>query len=482
MPASRCALVIAIAFALGGPVMACGVAWFQMPGNGSPSKGIAKAASTNRADGDGTTRAAVPVVGESPATFPLVVRSGQRYLEDVTGRPFLIHGDTAWSLIAVLTRDEVDRYLDDRHARGFNTILVSLIEHHYSATPPANAYGQQPFLTPGDYTTPNEAYFAHADWVLRQAAAKGFLVLLTPSYTGCCGDGWYEEMVANGPVRLRQYGQYLGRRYRDFTNILWVHAGDANPPRKDLVRAIAQGIRDSSPRALHTAHGAHTAALDYWQGEPWLRVNNVYTYEAVYAHALEQYARPERMPFFLIESVYENEHGATEQSLRTQAYQAVLSGATGHVFGNNPIWHFDARGIFPAPVTWQEALGSRGARSMTHLRELFTSVPWWELEPDMDNTLLTGGLGPERDRAVAARSADRALALLYLPSSREITLDLGQLAGPEIAARWYDPADGRFSAVSGSPFEATGLRRFLPESPTNSSGFNDWVVVLESRS
>ena len=41
--------------------------------------------------------------------------------------------------------------------------------------------------------------------LVAQAAAKGFLVLLTPSYAGCCGDGWYEEMVANGPDRLRQY-------------------------------------------------------------------------------------------------------------------------------------------------------------------------------------------------------------------------------------------------------------------------------------
>ena len=481
MPASRRALVLAIGFALGSLVIGCGVAWFQMPSAGASSGGTAEAASAAPADREATATAVVSAVAEDPATFPLVVRPGQRYLEDVTGKPFLIHGDTAWSLIAELTREDVDRYLDDRHARGFNTILVSLIEYHYSANAPANAYDQQPFLKPGNYTTPNDAYFAHADWVLRQAADKGFLVLLTPSYAGCCGDGWYEEMVTNGPVRLRQYGEYLGRRYRDFTNILWVHAGDANPPRKDLVRAIAEGIREFDQQALHTAHGAHTAALDYWQDEPWLQVNNVYTYRSVYASALEQYARPERLPFFLIEGIYENEHDATEQLLRTQAYQAVLSGAAGHIFGNNPIWHFEGRGSYDGPVTWQEALGSRGAQSMTHLRELFTSIRWWELEPDTDNTLLTGGLGSDHDRAVAARSTDRALALLYLPSSRDITVDLGQLAGPEIAARWYDPANGRFSPASGSPFEAAGPQRFMPESDTNSSGFDDWVLVLESR-
>jgi hypothetical protein len=287
-------------------------------------------------------------------------------------------------------------------------------------------------------------------------------------------------MVANGPDRLREYGEYLGRRYRDFDNVLWVHAGDYDPPRKDLVRAIAEGIATFDPRALHTTHNApETAPLEYWEGEPWFRVNNVYTYGPVHAAALEQYAQPERMPFFLIESAYENEHDATEERLRTQAYQAMLSGASGQVFGNNPIWHFDGPGLYSAPVTWQEALGSRGAQSMTHLHDLLATVPWWQLEPDSDHRLLTDGLGPEEERAVAARTADRSLAIVYLPTSREVTVDLAQLAGPEIAVRWYDPADGSFAEVDGSPFPSSGRRQFRPE-PANGAGFSDWVLVLES--
>jgi Protein of unknown function (DUF4038)/Putative collagen-binding domain of a collagenase len=420
-----------------------------------------------------------------------MLEPGKRYLTDARGRPFLIHGDTAWSLIAQLTREDIDLYLEDRRARGFNTILVSLIEHHYSANPPANAYGERPFLKPGDYTTPNQSYFRHADWMLERAAKNGFLVLLTPSYVGCCGDGWYEEMVANGPDRLRNYGQYLGRRYRVFDNILWVHGGDANPPRKDLVRAIAEGIRKFDSRSLHTAHAAPwTPAIDYWEGEPWLQVNNVYTAHPdawsdrpVHADTLEQYARRERMPFFLIEGVYENMHEASERDLRTQAYQALLCGAAGHVFGNDPIWHFDMPFYDPPPaMTWQEALASRGAQSMSHTRDLLLATRWWELEPDRKNVLLTDGLGPAEERAVAARSADRSFALVYLPSTRTVTVDLGQIAGPEIAAHWYDPADGRLFGVSGPPFLATGSQRLQPISDRNSSGFGDWVLILEAHS
>ena len=441
--------------------------------------------------------------------FPLAARPGKRYLVDAVGKPFLIHGDTAWSLIADLTREDVDRYLKDRRARGFNTLLVNLIETRFAKNAPAYAYGElpfqgQPFVAAAaladllplghhgtssttlviDYARPNEAYFDHADWVLRRAAEEGFLVLLTPSYVGWEGgtQGWYRAMSVNGPDRLRQYGEYLGRRYRDFPNILWVHAGDYNPPDKDLVRAVAEGIAAFDPRALHTAHCAPgTAAIEYWQGEPWLDVNTVYTYGPVHTAALEQYARREGMPFFLIESAYENEHEATEQRVRRQAYQAVLSGAAGQVFGNNPIWHFDGPGIHPASVSWQEALDSRGAQGMTHLHNLLASVPWWQLEPDADHTLLTDGLGSEDERAVAARTADGSLAIVYMPGSRTVTIDLAQLAGPAVAARWYDPADGGFSLIGGSPFPATGPRRFNPE-PANSSGFADWVLVLGSPS
>ena len=74
--------------------------------------------------------------------------------------------------------------------------------------------------------------------------------------------------------------------------------------------------------------------------------------------------------------------------------------------------------------------------------------------------LLTAGLEEGSERAVAARSADRSFALIYLPSSRVITVDLRQLAGPCVAARWYDPANGQFLTAAGSPFDAAGPRRF----------------------
>jgi hypothetical protein len=410
--------------------------------------------------------------------YPLHVESGKRYLVDAASQPFLVHGDCAWGLLTKLTREEAEQYLEDRRLKGFNTILVMLTSRHILIGPSSNVYGDAPFTTAGDFSTPNERYFAHVDWVLRKAAEKGILVLLAPAYTGYQGssdEGWYPTMQANGTAKLRAYGQYLGTRYRSFNNILWVNGGDFSPPDnagKDLVRAVANGIRDVIPQSLHTFHGGrHTTALGYWgTAEPWLTVNNIYTDEyTVVSAAYQEYARAQ-MPFFLIEERYENE-GASEALVRTQAYQAVLSGATGQVMGNRPMWGFMSG--------WQTALNSPGARTLQHLRNLFEARPWWTLQPDTNGLLLTAGISSGADRAVAARAADRSFAVAYMPSVRTVTVNLTQLVGPKVNAKWCDPANGTCSTAPGSPFQATGSQSFRPAAP-NSSNFGDWTLVLES--
>lgn len=451
--------------------------------------GIALIQAENAISQTGST--AGPKTWSTPR-FPLEVSPNGRYLVDSTGTPFLIHGDTAWSLIAQLKREDAERYLDDRRARGFNAILVNLLEHRFTTNPPKNAYSQSPFLTPGDFSTPNEEYFAHAAWVLQRARERGILVLLAPAYLGVGGgqEGWHKAMLTSGPAKLKTFGEFLGKRFGGFPNILWVNGGDYNPPQKTLVRSIVEGIRAIEPNALHTAHGAPgTAAIDYWQGEPWLTVNNVYTYDPVYAPALAQYTRRSPMPFFLIESAYENEHHATELRIRTQAYHALLSGASGHVYGNNPIWHFDGPGLYPAPIDWQHALRSRGAESMTHLAGLFSAFDWWALIPDSHNRFLlrtglsgdgiTGDAGSGHHRSVAARARDGSFGLVYLPEPRPIAIDLATLNGPNITARWFDPANGSFIPAVESPLIAGEKRRFMPPG-NNRSGYGDWVLLLQS--
>lgn len=423
----------------------------------------------------------IPDARTSPAgaVFPLRKQVGQRCLVDQAGRPFLLHGESVWTLLVQLTREEVERYLEDRQRHGFNTLLVDLIEVDLQAigipgaNGPHNAYGEAPFVVPGDYTRPNEKYFKYVDWVLGRAAERGFLVLLTPSYLGYEGgnQGWYSVMRDNGAERLRAYGRYLGLRYRKLTNIVWIHGGDYNPPERGLMQAIVDGLRETNPDALHSFHGARGTAARAFLGDEatWLDINTIYTDEnSVVAAAHAEYIASS-LPFFLIEARYEGE-GANEAVVRAQAYQAMLSGACGQLMGNKPIWSFDPE--------WVQALDSPGARSMTHMRSILDAVDWWRLRPVYDG-FIVDGIGTGATRAVSAVTEDQRQAIIYVPSVREITLNTMSLIGPKLKARWIDPTNEHSVTIAGPPFETSQhLKLRSPEN--NSSGHGDWVLVLES--
>lgn len=418
---------------------------------------------------------------QGPIVFPIAARPPQRFLVDAAGAPILIQGDAAWSIIVQLTHDEVDQYLADRKARGFNTILVNLLEHKFSSKAPDNIVGDSPFSTPGDFSTPNEAYFANADWVLQRARDEGFIVLLAPAYVGYkdTDEGWLEEMMASGPDKLREYGRYVGQRFGSLGNILWVEAGDNTFDGMDLVNAVAEGIAETDPDALQTAHTArHSVAADEWAKFPWFNVNNVYGSDDVGALA-DKAEQQSDQPFFMIEGVYEYEHDVTTELLRAQAYDAVLAGATGQVFGNNPIWYFDGVGLFTAPMTWQQALGSPGSQSMEVLGALFHSLEWWKLVPDTDQPIADAGSdgGPGQMRGAVA--CDGSVAVVYVTGGGALSIHTDRLRAGTIAFRWYDPSSGTTTSITDAPTPVEGAVTL--ETPgKNEGGDDDWVLVAAS--
>lgn len=394
------------------------------------------------------------------ARYPLTISADRRRLLDAAGEPFLIQGDAAWSLIANLSLAEAVQYLDDRKAKGFNTLIVSLIEHLYSQDPPRDRAGREPFVTPGDLTTPNDAYFDAAERVLEAAAQRGFCIILAPAYIGYIRDrgpgisrhldGWYEEIVATGPEGCRAYGRYLGRRFGRFANIVWCIGGDWHPEKTRAgLDAVAHGLREegvTTPMTGHT-HPEYSAA-DTFPDADWLDLNITYTYGIVHRLLHEDWQRRPVMPFFLIESTYESEHNASAQQIRRQAYWSVMCGGNGHCMGNHPIWLFGEG--------WQDALDLPGFRAMARWGDFFRALPWSEFVPDLDRELVSGGLGEARglDRVTAARTADGRVGAAYLPVHRPVEVQLDRLQGPWLTVDWFDPASGR--RVSGGTLRAKG--------------------------
>lgn len=419
--------------------------------------------------------------------YPLRVSADGRHLVDQAGNPYLIAGDAPQSLIVNLSEPDADSYFADRAAHGFNSVWINLLCASYTGgRADGTTYdGIAPFLTPGDLSTPNESYFTRADHMLRLAADHGLNVVLDPAETG----SWLSVLVANGVDKSRAYGQYLGQRYQGFDNIIWMSGNDfqtwSDPTDDAAALAVAQGIQDIDQRHIHTVELDYltSSSTDDPNWVPVIRLDAAYTYYPTYAQVLKSYNRSNPLPVFLVEGVYEYESNAqaseaTPWTLRRQEYWTNLSGATGQLYGNHYTWTFTSG--------WQGMLDSPGARQMPYLKALFEPRAWYALVPDQSHSVVTAGYGTftstgnvdDSDYLAAARTPDGRLVLAYLPTQRTVTVDLTQLRGA-VTARWYDPSQGQFSPVSGSPLPNTGSHDFSPPGP-NGDGDGDWVLVLES--
>ena len=414
---------------------------------------------------------------ESPAVFPLTTAPDQHHLIDSDGQPFLINGDTAWSLMVALTDSEVTQYLDDRHEREFDTILVNLIEHRFAPDPPRNVYGVAPFTTSEDIRTPNDVYFDRCVDIVQQALDRDMLVMMTPAYLGIAGgdEGWWQALSARTTSEVQAYGAYVGSKFAAFPNLVWVMGGDYFAPEVlSRTRALVTGLK-STGRAdwLFTYHaGPNFSSSDVVGDESWLDINATYGYEdpGLLVQFESDYGRTPTRPFFLFESRYEQGSPAVSTiTLRSQAYWAVLTGGMGALFGNSPIWKFDNNGPYGP---WQSSLNTDGAHDRTRFRDFFSTYDWSSLVPDRSGTVLTGGQGSGEDGAYAAKSNDSTLVIVYTPIQKQLTIDMSELGGPSLLARWFKPDSATYTTIDSFP--NTGSRDFTPPA----SG--DWVLVLQS--
>jgi hypothetical protein len=437
----------------------------------------------------GSIQTPAAVQAASPATsaathevvYPLKVGPTRRYLVDQRGRPFLIAGDSPQSMMVDLSLRQADHFLGNRRRAGFNTVWVNLLCVEYTGgRADGSTYdGLRPFTTPGDLSTPNEAYFARADAMLRLAAKHGIVVFLDPIETG----GWLETLRRNGTAKAYAYGRYLGRRYRSFPNIVWFNGNDfqswRDPSDDDLVLSVARGIKSVDLRHLHTVElnvdVSSSLDDDRWRG--LIGLDAAYTYAPTYAEVLKEYSRADHLPVFMVEANYEGEHDyAGPQTLRRQAYWTLLSGAAGQLYGNKYTWPF-AQG-------WQWYLDTVGSRQFTYVTNLFIQRRWFELVPDTRHrivlsgyaTAVTDGSVNASTYVTAAGTPDGKLVIAYLPTNRPVVVDMSVLSGP-VRAHWYDPAEGADVPIAGAPFANAGTRSFAPPG-SNGDGGNDWVLVL----
>ena len=443
--------------------------------------------------------AALPAVhGASSPAYPLKVSANGRYLVDQNNTPFLIVGDTPQGLMGRLTEAEADRYFADRQAHGFNTmgwIDVACAGHDFPGKTDASTVdGIRPFTgfisggtdyTYYDLTKPNEAYFTRLDHIVTLGAKHGILVFIDPIET----IGWLPTLRHNGLTAAYAYGQYLGRRYKGFRNVAWLNGNDFNswkdPTDDALVQAVAKGIKSTDPGHLQTVelNVFTSSSLDDPTWVPLISLNSTYTYSPTYIQMLHSYNQKPVTPDYLVEAHYDWEDVGkppdfgTPSVLRREEYWMMLSGGIGQFYGNKYTWS--------CVSGWESHLDTVGVTQLTIWKGFFSSLPWQDLVPDQDHKAVTAGLGTfgdlqtrvsKSDYCTASKTPDGSFVIAYMPTVREITVNMASLKAPA-RAKWFDPTNGAYTTIPGGPFANTGTRQFTPPG-NNHDGDGDWVLLL----
>ncbi len=425
----------------------------------------------------------------------LRVSDDDRYLVDAAGAPWLMAADTAWSIFSQLTAGEVDQYLEARQRLGFNTVAASLVD-------PTSGGVQETVNLAGDHlfknnsiAEPNDAFFNNVDIVVGKAQARGMQLIVVPL--------WLQHANRDPtftPENAASFGAYVGNRYRSYPNIIWAVGGDYGSaqneglcPRQQEIRAMANGIKTADPNHLMTYHpGYGLSTSTCYADDQWVDFNSSYwnfnfdNVSSTYELVLNDYNLKPTKPALMIEAGYEGPHptdanpdALTARTSRMQSYYMLLAGGLGFTYGANSTYYMNNDSP-DAIRTWQQTLEIPGATQQGFVAKAFQARPWWTLTPDQDHQVVVEGYGTfgEQDYVTVGRAADGSLAMAYIPSKRTVGVDLSRMKGA-VTAQWYDPTNGAYSSIDGSPLGNDGLAEFSTPG-ANSVGDDDWLLVLEA--
>ena len=193
----------------------------------------------------------------------------------------------------------------------------------------------------------------------------------------CCQPGAING-IKNGAKDLkfshlkmqRSYGKFLGTRYKNSPNIIWILGGDRpieTDVQRQIVTEMAAGLKEGDSgnhlSSFHPTGGSGSA--QYFHNDAWLDFNmrqngHSASYTERYYLTLEDYNREPAKPVMDSEPIYEdhpinfqpdkNGHSVAAD-VRRPMYWDLFCGAFGHTYGHHSVWQMYS----PDKTTYQPA-------------------------------------------------------------------------------------------------------------------------------
>jgi len=428
----------------------------------------------------------------------LKVSDNKRFLVFEDNTPFYYLGDTGWELFHRLNKEETEKYLENRRAKGF-TVIQAVALAELDGLNIANAEGNKPLID-NDPLKPNEEYFKHVDWVVKKAEEKGIFIGVLPTWGDKWNRKWGEGPQIFNPENAKLFGKFIGQRYKNNPNIIWIVGGD-RPVETEIQRkviiAMAEGLREGDGgRHLISFHPTGgNGSSQYFHKETWLDFNmrqngHSQSYTERYHMTSEDYRLEPPKPVIDAEPIYEDhpvnfnpdQYGhSTATDVRRPLYWNLFSGAFGHTYGHHSVWQMwspERNPINRPLMPWYEAIDQPGAGQMIYGRLLMESRPFLTRIPDSSiivaDKITSSVPGAGSYRFVATRDQEGTYAMVYAPIGRRFTVRMDVIKGKEVVAWWFNPRNGEAKKIG--KFSNTGTKTFNTPAPGENL---DWILVLD---
>jgi hypothetical protein len=276
-------------------------------------------------------------------------------------------------------------------------VIQAVVLAEFDGPHSPNAYGDLP-LFDDDPTRPNENYFKHVDYIIDRAGEKGLVIgLLAIWGDKVRTDAWSKGPVVFNPENTFAYGRWIGSRYKNQKNIIWILGGDRNSSNDNelkIWRSMAAGILEGTGgqnKALFTYHPQpnEQGSAQYFFSDDWFSFNlfqnghcrNTPVYQKIFAAWKRQPSKPvlDGEPIYEDHPVCFNVKDlgtSNAYDVRQYAWLDLFSGAFGHTYGCHDIWQFysaDREAVNGPHFYWTAAMELPGANQMKWIRRLIES-------------------------------------------------------------------------------------------------------------
>jgi hypothetical protein len=188
-----------------------------------------------------------------------------RHFADTLGNPVLLIGDSPQNLSQKLTIVQMQTYFADCRSKGINLCWICIDGQPTASAEevaPIDKKGNHEFMPGGipgnwDISCINPAYYSQTiDSILILAESYGIYVNLMPM-SQCYWSS--ANITANSPQACFNYGLWLGNRYKNQKNILWLFGNDNLDSSRQC--PIARGIRRSGDNRSFKDGGTSNRAM-----------------------------------------------------------------------------------------------------------------------------------------------------------------------------------------------------------------------------